>query len=210
MVVLLLFEVDVAHVYSKTTSLWVLLVLENDGVTVQGLLVTSVCVVHVGQVVEHVEGEIDVDLIERLCIFSKLSDFLLLGSSFFGLCQCFGELFLNLKSCTVFKESVDLFFEFFKVILFTLFFFGLNRFIGSLNSLIWFWLALETSGSIRFHSSTQSLLSSGPSHSCTQSSSSAGGTSILIGRWRRLLLNILKVIRIANISCSFRAVYTER
>lgn len=165
--------------------------------------------VHVRQVIKHVESEIDVDLIERLCIFSKLSDFLLLGSSFFGLGKCFGQLLLNLESCTVFKESMDLFFEFFEVFLFTLFFFGLNWLSSSLNSLIWFWLTLETSRGVRFHSSAQSLLSSGPSHSGTHSSSSASGTSILIGRWRRLLLNILKVIRVANISGSFCAVNTK-
>jgi hypothetical protein len=167
-------------------------------------------VVHVGQVIEHVESEIDVNLIERLGIFSKLSDLLLLGSSFFSLSQCFGELFLNLESGTVLKETVDLFFKFFEVFLFTLFFFGLNWLSGSLNSLIWFWLALETSRGVGFHSSAQSLLSCGPSHSGSHCCSRADGIPILIGRWRRLLLNILKIIRIANISCSFCAVYTKR
>ena len=54
-VVLLLLEEDVAHVHSQTGCLRVLLVFQDNRVTVNGFLMKSVCVVHICQVVENVE-----------------------------------------------------------------------------------------------------------------------------------------------------------
>ena len=75
-------EVDVAHVDSEATGLGILLVFEDDGVGVQGLLVEAVGVVHIGQVVEDVEGEVDVHLVKSASVLSQLTDFLFLGSCF--------------------------------------------------------------------------------------------------------------------------------
>jgi len=51
-----LLEEDVSHIDTEARSLRVLLVLEDDGVRVESFLMESVNVIHVSQVVEHVEG----------------------------------------------------------------------------------------------------------------------------------------------------------
>jgi hypothetical protein len=85
LVKLLLLEVDIAHVHSQSTGLRVLLVLQDDCVRVERLLMESVCVVHVGQVVEDVESQINVYLIEGSSVLSQLTDLLFFGCSLFGL-----------------------------------------------------------------------------------------------------------------------------
>jgi hypothetical protein len=59
-----LLKVDVAHVHSQPTGLRVLLILENNCVGVNCLLMQAVSMVHVSQIVEYVECEINIDLIQ--------------------------------------------------------------------------------------------------------------------------------------------------
>ena len=83
-IVFLLLEVDVAHVDTQAGRLGILLVLQNDRVTVDCLGVQSIRMVHVSQVVEHVESQVNVNLIERACLFTQRSYLLFLCGSFFG------------------------------------------------------------------------------------------------------------------------------
>ena len=57
-------KVDVSHVHAKTRRLRVLLVFENNRVAVERLLIQVVGMVHVRQVVKHIERQIDIDLVE--------------------------------------------------------------------------------------------------------------------------------------------------
>ena len=70
LVILLLFEEDVAHVDSESASLRILLILKNDGVTVESFSVQSVSVVHISQIVKHVEGQVNVNLIQSSLCFA--------------------------------------------------------------------------------------------------------------------------------------------
>ena len=53
--------------------------------------------IHVGEVVEHVECEIDVDLVQRVVLLAELTDFLLLGSRLLGLNQSLIKVFLDFR-----------------------------------------------------------------------------------------------------------------
>ena len=60
----------ITHVDSESGCLGVLLVLEDDRVTVDGLLVQSIGVVHVCEVVEHIECQVNVHLIQTAGLLS--------------------------------------------------------------------------------------------------------------------------------------------
>ena len=106
---------DVAHVDAETRGLRVLLVLQDDCVAVDSLLVESVGVVHIGQVIENVEGEIDVHLIKTAGLFSQLPDLFLFCSGFFSLLKCFIHIFLHLGRCRLLKQAMNFFLEFFEI-----------------------------------------------------------------------------------------------
>jgi len=88
--------------------------------------VQIVGVVHVGEVVENVEGKINVYLVKGTSILTKLTNFLL----FRGCLLCFLEgrvkVFYHLASSTFFKETMDFFFELFEVFFFCFYFFFFN------------------------------------------------------------------------------------
>ena len=80
-------EIDVAHVDTKAGSLWVLLVFEDDCVAVDCFCVQAVGVVHVCQIVEDIEGQVDVHLVEAAVLLAERSDLLLLSCRLFCLLE---------------------------------------------------------------------------------------------------------------------------
>ena len=92
---LLLLEVDVAHVDSETRRLGVLLVLENDRVAVDCLGVQAVRVVHVRQVVEHVERQVDVHLVQTARLLPQRPNLLFLRGRLFGLLESLVVVFVD-------------------------------------------------------------------------------------------------------------------
>ena len=96
-------EVDVAHVDAQTRCLRVLLVLQDDGVTVDSLSVQAVGMVHVRQVVEHVESQVDVHLVKTSCLLSERTDLFLLCGGFFCLLESVIVVFGNLGCCRLLK-----------------------------------------------------------------------------------------------------------
>ena len=86
-IVLLLLEIDVAHVNAKTRCLRVLLVFEDDCVAVDRFRVQAVGVVHVCQIVEDIEGQVDVHLVEAAVLLAERSDLLLLSCRLFCLLE---------------------------------------------------------------------------------------------------------------------------
>ena len=70
-IILLLLEVNIAHIDTESRGLGILLVLEDNSVTIDSLGVQSIGVVHVGQVVEDVEGKVNIDLIKTASLFTE-------------------------------------------------------------------------------------------------------------------------------------------
>ena len=134
---------------------------------------------HVGEVVEYVEGQVDVDLVQGLGVLTKLPDLLLLRGGFLGFCECLGQIFLDFAPSTFFQKPVDFLFHFFEVLLFG-FLLDLFWFLDlSLLALVWDWLALESGRSVGLHGSSEPLLS-GSSHGRVHG---PGSHSILVRRW---------------------------
>ena len=77
--------------------MWILLVLQNDRVAVDCFLMEVVGVVHVGQVVEDVEGKVDVDLIKAACLLAQLPDLLFFRCCLFTLLKCLIQVLLDLS-----------------------------------------------------------------------------------------------------------------
>ena len=74
---------NITHVDSKTRSLRILLVFQNDRVRVDSFLMESIGVVHVRKVVKYIESQVNIDLIETTSLLSQLSNFLLFCGGFF-------------------------------------------------------------------------------------------------------------------------------
>ena len=89
-------EVNVSHVHSQSACLRILFVLHNDGVGIQSLFVQPICVIHVSEIVEDIEGQIDVYLVKVASGLSDLSDLLFFGSSLFRFVESLCELISNL------------------------------------------------------------------------------------------------------------------
>ena len=66
-----------------------MLVFEDDCVTVDGLSVKSVGVVHISQIVENIKRQVDVDLVERTGLLTKRANLFLFSCRFFCLLQGF-------------------------------------------------------------------------------------------------------------------------
>jgi len=94
LIVLFLLKKDVSHVHSKAGGLGILFIFEYDGVRVECFLVQTVRVVHISQVVEHVESQINVYLVERASRLAKLADLFFLRGSFFGFLERIIDIFL--------------------------------------------------------------------------------------------------------------------
>jgi len=103
LIVLLLLEENVSHVHAEAGSLGVLLVLQDNSVRVKGLLMESVDVIHVSQVVEDVEGQVDVDLVKAASCFTEVSNFTLLRCGVLCLGEGIVFVLFNLGLCTLFK-----------------------------------------------------------------------------------------------------------
>ena len=137
----------------------ILLVLEDDCVAVKGLLVKTVGVEHVGQVVEHVEGQVNIDLVERALSLTELTNLLFLRGGFLSLSLSIIQVLFNFGSGGLFKEAVDFLFNLFKVLLFALFFLFLDDgrlLVGEDTFSIW--LRFESGGGVGFHGGTETLL----------------------------------------------------
>ena len=68
---LLLLKINVTHVDAQARRLRILLVLQDDRVSVDSFSVKAIGVVHVCQVVEDIEGQVDVDLVEAAGLFAE-------------------------------------------------------------------------------------------------------------------------------------------
>ena len=91
-------EINVAHVDTKAGSLWVLLVFEDDCVAVDRFGVQAVGVVHVCQIVEDIEGQVDVHLVEAAVLLAERSDLLLLSCRLFCLLESLVVVLSDLSS----------------------------------------------------------------------------------------------------------------
>ena len=68
---LLLLKINVTHVDTQARRLRILLVLQDNRVAVDSLSVKAIGVVHVRQIVEDIEGQVDVDLVEAAGLFAE-------------------------------------------------------------------------------------------------------------------------------------------
>ena len=158
-VVLLLLKVDVAHVDTQAGRLWILLVLQNDRVAVNRLSVESICMVHVGEVVEDVEGQVDVDLVEAASLLAQRTNLFLLRCRFFGLLQSIIVVLLNLGGSRLLQQAVDFLFELLEVLLLRLLFLLLDVGLASMggSDALREWLRLEAGRRVGFHRGAQTL-----------------------------------------------------
>jgi hypothetical protein len=180
LIVLLLLKKDVAHIDSESAGLGVLLVLQNNCVTVECLGVEAVGMVLVGQVVEHVECQVNVHLIESSLCLAQLADLFLLRGSFLCLHQGFIKIFLHFKCCGLFEKTVYFFLHFFEILFFgLLLFFFKNAWLLLRKHAFRLGFRLETGGSVGFHSGSETLLSG--SNGLAASTDCA---SLITARWR--------------------------
>ena len=158
-VVLLLLEEDVAHVHAKTGRLRVLLVFQDNRVTVNGFLMKSVCVVHIRQVVENVERQININLVKTAGLLSKRTNLFLFCGSFFGLLESLVIVFSDFSGRRVLKKTVHLFFELFEMLLFRLVLFILNDCLAAVigGNALGYGLAFEAGRCVRFHRGAETL-----------------------------------------------------
>jgi len=158
-VVLLLFEKDVAHVHTQAGGLRVLFVFQYNRVAVDSLLVKSVCVIHICQVVENVECQIDVDLVKTAGLLSQRADLFFFCSSFFGLLKGFIVVFCHFGGCRVLKKTVHLFFELLEMLLFRLVLFILNDSLAAVicGDALGNGLTFKASRCVRFHGGAETL-----------------------------------------------------
>lgn len=87
--VLLLFVVDVPHVHSQSPRLRVLLVLDNQLVSVQGFFVHLIVVVSIGEVKADCVGQVEVDLLGQIVRLAEFAQAPLSFPSFFGFLKYF-------------------------------------------------------------------------------------------------------------------------
>jgi hypothetical protein len=149
----------------------------------------TVGMVHIRQIVEYVERKIYIDLIERIVLFTQLSDFLLFRSGFLGLSESVieGALGLGLSGCL--EQPMHLFLHLLEVLLLGLVLLGVEgsgRLPGRRLTVSGHGLALVAHCCVGFHGSAQSLLG-GATHRCGHLGSRADLLA-LVARWRRLLL----------------------
>ena len=138
-------KVDVTHIDAQPGRLWILLVFEDDCVTVDGLSVKSVGVVHISQIVENIKRQVDVDLVERTSLLTKRANLFLFSCRFFCLLQGLIHVLGDFGRGGLFKKSVNLLLELLEVLLLALILLLLNIGLVSVCSGDSFWnrLAFE-------------------------------------------------------------------
>lgn len=119
----------------------------------------AVGMIHISQVVEHVEGKVDVYLVKGVILLSKLANLLFLSGGILGFVQGLGEVSLDLELSGRLQQSMNLFLHLFELLLLSLFFLGLELW-GWASLLLAGWLGLEADGSVGFHSGAEAVLGS--------------------------------------------------
>ena len=117
--------------------------------------------VHISQIVENVERQVDVDLVERAGLLTKRSNLFLLSCRLFCLLQGLIHVLGNFGGGGLLKKSVNLFLKLLEVLLLALILLLLNVGLVSVSSGDSFWngLAFEAGGSVRLHCGTEALCS---------------------------------------------------
>ena len=119
--------------------------------------------VHISQIVENVERQVDVNLVERAGLLTERANLFLLGCRLFCLLQGLIHVLGNFGRGGLLEKSMNLFLELLKVLLFTLILLLLNIGLVSVSSGDSFWngLAFEAGGGVRLHCGTEALCSAG-------------------------------------------------
>ena len=115
--------------------------------------------VHISQVVENVERQVDVNLVERAGLLTKRANLFLLGCRLFCLLQGLVHVLGNFGRGGLLKESVNLFLKLLEVFLLALVLLLLNVGLVSVSSgdSFWNWLAFEAGGGVRLHCGAEAL-----------------------------------------------------
>ena len=87
--------------------------------------------IHVGQVIEHVESQVNVHLVETSSCFTEITNLAFFSSGVLGFSQGLCLVLLYLGDGTFLKQAVNLLLHLLEVLFFTLVLLLLNRSIGS-------------------------------------------------------------------------------
>ena len=119
----------------------------------------SIGVVHISQIVENVERQVDVDLVERAGLLTERANLFLLGCRLFCLLQGLIHVLGDFGRGGLLKKSVNLFFKLFEMLLLALILLLLNVGLVSVSSGDSFWngLAFEAGGGVRLHCGAEAL-----------------------------------------------------
>jgi hypothetical protein len=138
---------NITHVDSKTRSLGILLVFENDRVRVDSFLVESIGVVHIRKVVKYIESQVNIDLIETTSLLSQLSNFLLFCGGFFCFLKCLSHILFIFRDSRGLKKAVYFFLKLFEVFFFTLvllIFYSSLTLLGVFCNSFWKWFTFKS------------------------------------------------------------------
>jgi len=193
-IILLLLEIDVAHVHTQARRLRVLLVLQNNRVTVDGFGVEAVSMVHVGEVVEDVESQVDVDLVQAARLLTQRPYFFLLCRCLLRLLERFIVVFGDFGGGRNLQKTVYFLLELLQLLFLTLFLLLFNVWLSDVggSGALREGLALEASACIGLHGGAEALRR-------TRHVSARAHPLVRRGRW--LSTDTLEVVRVRDVHC---------